>query len=266
MRGVAVVLATLRQRWRASLWWTIGLVAMTGIQLYVYPSIEKTSAAMDQFVAAFPPELIAIFRISDYTSPEGFLGTELFSMTAPLVIIAIAASGAAAATTDDEERGTADLQYTMPIPRVLLMLARLLAVGVILAIAGAALVLTIAVGAPLVDLPIEVSAVIAITLSCVMVGVFFGALAALVGAATGRKALALGATIGVALLSFVIYSLAPLVDTFDAIIDAVPFQWAFGNDPLVNGIDLPGIAALATGSVIMIGVGLAVLHRRDIRL
>lgn len=82
MRTVTIMVATLRQRWRTSLWWTVGLVAMTAIQLYVYPSIQKTASAMDQFVAAFPPEIIAIFRIEDYTSPEGFLSTELFSMIA----------------------------------------------------------------------------------------------------------------------------------------------------------------------------------------
>lgn len=265
MTTIALALKTLRDRWRASLAWMLVLVAMASIQLYIYPSIEKTSGAMDEFIAAFPPELVTIFRIDDYTSPTGFLGTELFSMLVPLIFIGIGASWGAAITADEEEHGTADILYSLPVPRAQLLLSKLVALVVVLVLVGAGTVVTIAIGAPMVDLSVETSAIVAVTLSCAMLGLFFAAVAFAIGAVTGRRAAAIGAAIGLALLSFVVYSLAPLVDTFDAIIEIIPFQWALGADPLENGVDGPGIGWLALASSALIAIGLAVFQRRDIR-
>lgn len=85
----------------------------------------------------------------------------------------------------------------------------------------------------------------------------FGGIA-LVGACwTGRRGVGLGAGLGCAITAFVLYSLAPLVSAFDALLPANPFQWTVGQSPLVRGVNgwyvtlaLVSIAALSAAAAV----------------
>ena len=78
---------TWRDHWKSLLSWAGVVVAMTSLQLSVFPSIAKTADAAEQFIDAYPEAFKKIFRMEDYTSGPGFLSTELFSLMLPLVLI-----------------------------------------------------------------------------------------------------------------------------------------------------------------------------------
>lgn len=259
-----LILKTLRDRWRSSLAWAAAMTALITVQLYIYPSVEESGSAMDQFIAAFPPEFIAMFRIEDYTSGIGFLGTELFSMMIPLVFIALGAAWGASASAEEEERGTSEVLYTLPIRRGAVQLSKIVAFIVVATVVGIWVIAVISIGAPVVDLDITDANIIPVTIACVMLGVFFHAISLATGALTGRRSIAIGASIGLALLSFLVFALAPMVDSFDAIIQADPFQWALGENPLANGFDWLGLAWLGFGALVSYAIALIAINRRDI--
>ena len=73
----------------------------------------------------------------------------------------------------------------------------------------------------------------------------FGALALAVGAITGRRAAALAIGAGVAVVSYVLDALGPVVEA-DWMTALSPFSWYIAEDPLLQGFDVAGLALLAT--------------------
>lgn len=259
-----LILKTLRDRWRNAAGWAGigGLMAV--IQLYIYPSIKDSADAMDKFIEVFPKELIAMFRIEDYTSSVGFLGTELYSMMIPMVFIALGASWGASAAAEEEERGTSEILYALPIRREQVLLSKLVAAWLVFLAAGSFLVVEITIGSGIVELNLEGVDLIAATVSCLGLGVFFHGLAMAIGAITGHRGVSIGASIGLGLLSFLIFALAPMVDTFDDILPFNPFEWALGQNPLKDGFDWPGLGWLALGGLAGYAVALVAIDRRDL--
>ncbi len=69
---------------------------------------------------------------------------------------------------------------------------------------------------------------------------------------TGRRGVAIGATITLALAAFIAYSLASMVDFFENINPANPFEWALGFNPLVNGLDVGYALRLLLLSIVLL--------------
>ena len=98
-----------------------------------------------------------------------------------------------------------------------------------------------------------------------LLGILFAGVGFLVGAVTGRRGVATGATIGLALAGFIAYSLSSLVDFFESISPVNPFEWALGFNPIANGIDVGYAVRLLLISILLFAGAVLVFRRRDIR-
>ena len=261
---LTLTLRTLRERWRSTVGWGLGLVLIGVMQLAVYPSVASSSEGMQAFVDQWPEALREAFGLDAYTTGAGFLNAEMFSMMIPLVLIAVAATAAAAATAGEEEKGTADLLLSLPVSRGRVMAAKVLAGTIAVVLVAAATWLTIALGAPLVDLEIAAGDLAAGMVMTTLLALFFGAVTLFIGAATGKRGVALGVGVGFALAAFLLNALAPLADWLEPWQAASPFEWALGNEPLTSGVDQP-MAWLLLGwsAALAVLAGLA-YRRRDI--
>jgi len=263
-----MLLPLLRKTWRdhakGMIGWAVGTAVLVIVMLWVYPSIASSNSGMDQISAAFPPEFQEMFRMNDYTSPAGYLSTELFSFMIPLIFIAMGVSWGAAVITDEEEHGTADLLYSLPIPRWRILLVKWIAVILAIVAIGVILWATLVIGGPAAGMDLGLAQVTAASLGTVLLGCSYAALAFLLGAITGRKAMSLGLSIVLALAAFLVYMLAPLVDVFARIENLSPFQWAYGNEPLWNGFDVPRLLLLAAVALVFLVASLITYQRRDI--
>ncbi len=248
---LALTLRTLRDRWRSTFGWGLGLCLMAVVQLAVYPSVAKSSQSMQSFVSEWPEAFREAFNLDAYTTGAGFLNAEMFSMMIPLVLIAVASSGGSSATAGEEDRGTADLLLALPVSRTRVLVAKTLATTVAVLLVSLATFVTIAVGAGFVDLEIAVADLASGFVMTTLLGMFFGSVALLIGAWTGHRALALGSAVALALAAFLLNALAPMADWLEPWQQVSAFHWALGNNPLVNGMD-PPLAGLLLGlSVIM---------------
>jgi len=257
-------LKTWRDHWRGFAGWLIGLVAIVSVQLAVYPTIKKSSADLAAYMHNFPPAFQKIFRMQDYSSGAGYIATELLSFMIPFIFIAVGASWGANATALEEERGTSDFLLAMPVSRTHIVLSKLSAAVLAQILLAVVVGTSVIIGRRYVDLVANDSYIIASVLVCALLGLLFLGLALLIGVSTGNKTLALGGTIAVALASFLFYSLAPLVNTFDSILAANPFQWTLGSDPMHKGFDVWHILlTLGVTSVFYIA-SVAIYERRDL--
>lgn len=259
-----LLLKTWRDHFKGIIGWAVGTSALVIVMLWVYPTVASSASGMSEISAAFPPEFQEMFRMNDYTSPAGYLSTELFSFMIPLIFVAMGVSWGASAVADEEEHGTADLLYSLPIPRWRILLVKWLAVMMMIVGVGVLFLATLAIGGPFADMDLGLPQLTAASLGTVLLGCVYGGLAFLLGAITGSKAISLGVSIVLALAAFLVYMLAPLVDAFARIENLSPFQWAYGNQPLWNGFAAGPLTLLAIVAVLLVLSSLGVYRRRDI--
>lgn len=261
---ITLYLKTWRDHWRTLLAWSITLIALVSIQMSIYPSISENTGAIQQFLDAYPDAIKKIFRMEDYTTGPGFLGTELYSMMVPLVLIAVGATWGASATAEEEDDGTADVLLTLPISRTRILISKIAAAMSAVVLLAILAMLNILALRSAVDMDIAVDKLIAASISSIALGFFFAGIAFLIGSFSRHKGGAVGGVTGIALIAFLIYSLSGLVDDFDPITPYNPMEWGLGGSPLFNGIDGPGVAKLALGSLILLTLSIVKFDKKDI--
>ena len=259
-----LLIKTLRDHVRGIVGWAIGIVALIGVQLAVYPTVRDATSGVANFADAFPEAFRKIFRMEEYGTAVGYLSTELFSATLPLIFISVGVTWGARVATDEIEAGTADILFSLPISRRRFLVTRILAELLVLAMLALVLGAALIIGAPIVDMSVGSTRILAAAWSTGLAGLVFGSVGILVGSMSGRRSMSLGVSLAVAIAAFVVYSLAPLVGFMDDINPFNPMQWTVGAESLKRGLDVGyGITSLVFAAVMM-SSAIVVFERRDV--
>ncbi|MGZ4595606.1 MAG: ABC transporter permease [Actinomycetes bacterium] len=257
---------TLRDHRHGILGWGLGLWLMSAFEIAVYPSVRDQGERMQALVESYPAAVKAFFGLSaDFTRGSGFLEAELFSLMVPLVTVAVGVGFGAGATAGEEERGTLDLLLSMPVSRRRVVLEKALAILVAITAVGAGLAVTLVVGSAWLDMGVPVGRVLTGCLSAVLLGAAFGAIALAVAAATGRRGLAAGVAVALALAAYLLHALSPLVAGLRPWRRLSPFTWYAGDGPLTHGLQADHALALVALAVAGALVGAVAFDRHDVR-
>jgi ABC-2 type transport system permease protein len=251
---------TLYDQRRMFMWWSLALVGVSLI--YVAGYKEYTEAGI--LDAELPEYLSALMGVMDYASPEGYLTATFFTLIGSLLMVIFALTIGARAIAGDEETGMLDILLAHPISRTRLVLERFAAL--VAATAGFGLIawLAVTVAARIAEMAIPVSHIAAACAGLALAGLVIGSVALAVGALTGRLSLAIGVTVGVALVSFLANNLAPMIDGLASLQRLSPFYYYLGGDPLRAGFDASGSAVLAVAALLLAGLAVWGLNRRDV--
>lgn len=256
----------LREARRGLLGWGLGLAGYLGFAVGSWPSYSRNTRALEEIMKTIPEAVTAAFGISDLTTAVGYLEGQVFSFTLPLLLLIFAVGAGARAIAGDEEWGMLELVLTHPVPRGRLLLGRF----AVLATSVAALVLVVFVVVAGLDaalnLGVGVGPVAAITASMALFGLFFATLALAVGAATGRRSVALGLATVVAVSGYAANNLAPLIGDVDWLRRLSPLYYYIGADPLRDGLDPGHAAVLVVATALFLALGLWRFSRRDVGL
>lgn len=255
---------SLDDRRRGLIGWITGIVSLVAIQMAVYPTVRDSASDWGQATESFPEVMKDIFRITDYTSETGYLSTELLSFMVPFIFMGLGASWGSRLVAEDEEAGTADILFALPLRRRSILGARVAAGLTALTLCAAVFVISLAVGARMLDMSIPLGHFANAGLMVFEVGLVSFAIAALVGTSSGHRGVGLGVAMGSTIALFVLYSLAPLVDFFERINPFNPMQWTLGSDPLVEGFHADTLGYVVLWLVIGFAVTIRILDRRDI--
>jgi ABC-2 type transport system permease protein len=102
-------------------------------------------------------------------------------------------------------------------------------------------------------------------LAMVLLGVEFGWLALAIGAATGRRGVAIGLAAAAAVASYLLYAAGKLVGTVEPWLPVSPFHQALDGGPL--GAGLPAAYGwLILVPAVLLAAALPMFGRRDIRV
>src|ERR1043166_7671131 len=94
-----------RQSRRALIGWSAGLVLLSVVMLSVYPTVHESAARFNDLLRDYPDAFKAFFGVSnlDYSTGTGYLTSELFGLTLPLVLLVLAIGRGAGTLGGEEE-------------------------------------------------------------------------------------------------------------------------------------------------------------------
>ena len=260
-----VFLKTLHDQWKMTFWFAIALAATALYAAVLYPTISETSGITEliENLPEFFQELIG--GAEAYTTPEGFMNAEVYSIFAPVVILVYAVIRGSGAIAGEEQAHTLDLLLANPISRERVLLEKAAALLVGVALLSFSLWAALTIGAAIANFDLSQSGLLQASVSITLVAWSFGMLALAGSAATGRKGLSAGIAGGVAIVSWFLQAFQPLVDWMEPSRFATLFYYYNDNDVILNGLVAGHALALAGLSAAALTLAVLAFRRRDLR-
>lgn len=250
------------QRW-ALVGWGIGVALLVFIEAAVWPTM-KHFTDLSSFLAQYPKALRDLFNLDAMATGTGFMNAELFTLMLPMLFIIYGVSRGARSVAGEEESGVLEPVLVAPVPARRLVLEKVAALACGLAVLGLVLVVVLLLGSLVFGLGIGPGDAATGALSMVLLGFEFGCVSLAVGAATGRRAVALGVGGAAAVAAYVLYALGLIVDNVQPWQPLSPFRQALGDGPL-GAAPSPSLAWVALGAAVVTAVCIPLFDRRDLR-
>lgn len=255
----ATVLArSLRDRWRSTtitaavlgLWLLLAMAVYSDIDLSLYTEL--------------PEAMRSVMGIPAQADAATLAYSVVFGTFGGLALGGLALSIGGAAIAGEERDGTMGLLLANPVSRTQVLVAR--AAGlVLLVVAGTAVLWAIGHLVPAVlDVAIGETHLAAMAAHLAGVALLHGFLALAVGAWTGSRTRASGTAVAVMSVSFIAVGLLPLVDATAELARIFPWYYLDSSRPLVHGVAWGHLTVLYGGSLVLLGIAVVGLDRRDL--
>lgn len=256
-----VLLAQLRADRRPLLLWSVAVGTVAAVYTLAYSAVGSAKSSV---VGSLPPALVEALNLGAIGTPGGFLASTVYGLLGPALLIVHAVGRGAKLFAGQEEDGTLELVLTAPVSRGQVYRERLAAVWLgtlvlVVVLTAVVLVLSTATG-----MGVAVADVLAGSAGLALLVLGIGAVAFGVGAATGRRPVALAAGSGLAVLAYLANALGAVLG-WGWLSAVSPWSWYLGGDPLTDGLDGPGLAELAVLAAVAAAAGRVLVDRRDLR-
>lgn len=245
--------------------WTVSagvvLLALIVVALPAYSSFGE------QYISLFEdmPDWIAVVYGDDATSVAGLVGTALFTLMGPLVLLVYAIGLGTSAAVGEEEARTLPLLLANPLSRtrVLVTKAVVAAMGVVLIVL--VLWLGIEVVAGLVGIDMSGQDILAASIHLAAFAVSFGSLALAAAAWSGSSTIGIGVAALLATLSYVASTWLPVIEGLSDLAGYSPWHLYVGADALHRGVDIVLLTLTLGLAAAFFGASVVGLRRRDLK-
>jgi len=254
-----VFLKTTRDRWKGM---AIAFVTLAGFLLLAMSMYRN----LDLSIYTDLPEAVRTMMGIPAEADVGSLAIGvIFASYGALTLAALALSMGSASIAGEESNGTIDLLLANPKSRTHVLVSKAASMVLLVGVAVLGLWGAIHLVSMVLNVKITGMNVGALSFHLFLSTLFYGFLAMAIGAWTGNKGLASGATIGVMVLSFFAVGLLPLIEGLENLTKAFPWYYYDGSDPLLNGIDWGHIGILFTGIALFLAAAVIGVNRRDLK-
>ncbi|MGA2873493.1 MAG: ABC transporter permease subunit [Candidatus Dormibacteria bacterium] len=252
---------------RAILAWSVGALLVSAMYILFYPTIHSSGVGVQHLLNSMPKAFRDAFLGAgvNYLSPAGYLGTELFSILMPALLLVMGILAGGRALAGEERNGTIDLLLATPIRRRRLAFEK--AGGALLPLFAVAAVVWVAVAVigPSQGLRVSLGNLAGALAAVALLGVGFGMLAFLVASATGSSGVGGGLAAALAVATYVLNICGALVPGLRGFATAVsPFHWVGGAAVLADGVAGSGMLLLVACPIVLLGISILVYERRDL--
>lgn len=252
---------SLRDQRRALIGWGSGTVLILALMAALWPSVRDMFDR--ELLSAYPEAMQRLFDIESMLTGAGFLNTELFSIVLPAMFIIYGIGRGARMVAGEERDGTLEVVIVSPVSRVRILLHKAAALAVGIVALGMLLLAAVLLAAAAFGMGIPAGHAAIGTLAMVLIGIQHGWLALAIGAATGRRTLAVGVAGTVAMAGYLLHVVGALLDAVEPWQPLSPFTQAIGTGP-VSGTVPWGFAWLAIAAFGFLAAALPLFDRRDI--
>lgn len=261
--ALAVFSGVLRDQRRSLVLWGLALAAVTAVYVSFYPAVGGEE--MQSMVDSLPDGLSKAMGYDRLGSASGYLTSTVFGLLGPALLLVFGIGRGAKLVAGLEEEGGLELEVTSPVSRRQVARERLLALlASLAALVSVVAAVTIALWL-VVDLEeVTIGAIPVTALGLFLLAAAFSSLAFAAGAATGRRAVALAAGAGLAVLAYVADAIGSIVEGAVWLTDVSPWSWYLANDPMSEGIDAVGFGLLALLAALCAVVAVVAFDRRDL--
>jgi ABC-2 type transport system permease protein len=239
-------------------------VALGAMSVTLGPMFLSLEESLGEMLSAMPESFLALVGGVDMATPAGWYSGEMYSIMVPFAVIYVAVASASKAFAGEVEDGTMGPLIANPVSRTRVAVDKIVAMCLHVAIAATLIGVGTWVGVVVAGLAIPTSHIVAITVHLTLLGIVFGALAALLSILTARRTAALLIAVGLALVAYVWSSFLPLIDSISGLANLSPWYHYIGVDPLVDGFEWSSLGLLAILGILLAVGSIAVFKRRDI--
>ncbi|HEU4947190.1 MAG TPA: ABC transporter permease subunit [Kribbella sp.] len=257
-----VFLKTLHDQRRGLIGWSTAIALLVLLESALWPSLRDTPGLNDMY-ASFPEELRKLFDIQAMMTGTGFLNAELYTLMLPALFLIYGIGHGARSVAGEEEGGTLDLLLVTPVTGARIVFQKAMALFTCLVVLGLGLFIVTTVSSVIFDVGIGAGEAASGSLSMVLLGAEYGALALAAGSILGRRSVAIAIASAAAVAAYVLYAAGLLVEAVEPWQPLSPFHQALTGGPLGAGLPLAYLW-LAAGSVVLVLIALPSLDGRDI--
>lgn len=258
-----VLLKTLRDKRKSFLWWGIGVGFLL---LYYNLAFLLMKDSLSSFNQLMENEFIKgmMGGIYDMSTPAGWLNTELLPLLGPIVFIVFSVSFASSSLTGEEEEGTLNLLLTNPVSRVEVYLQKFFALMAGIVVLGLYFWVGNIVTTSLANMGLSFLSLAEVSFSLVLLGAVFGSFTLAFGGLTGSRGIGTAAASAVGIISYLVNSMAEVVESLEPFRPASVFHYYDGAEVLQNGIDFGDVGIMLAATVVLFAIGMYGFGRRDI--
>ena len=254
---------TLRDQRRALFGWGGATAVLVLVMAALWPSVRDMFD--DDLLAGYPEAMQRLFDLEAMATGAGFLNAELFSIILPGMFIAYGIGRGARLVAGEEQDGTLEMVVVSPVPRGRILIHKAAGLAVGITGLGIALFAAVVLASSVAGMGIPFTHAAIGAAAMVLIGVQHGWLALAVGAATGRRGLAIAVSGTAAVLAYVLHVIGALIDAVAPWQPLSPFTQAIGAGPVSATLPL-GFVWLVLAAVVVMAAALPLFARRDIAI
>jgi beta-exotoxin I transport system permease protein len=261
-----VAIQALRAARRTLSIWAAAFAGLIALYAVIWPSVRGNSSWRNLF-DTLPQTYRALFTASgtiDLSTAGGYLGVELMGFMGPALIAVYAITAGSAAIAGEEDRGGLEVTLSAPVSRAGVFGQRFaaLAAGIAILITATGVVLWIF--SAMLEMGLGLGAIASAAAALGIFGLFAGAVAIAVGAATGSPAVARGVAALAVVASYLINALAQVTSALRPARPISPYYLVLGNEPLAHGLQLTGAVSVLAAVAAIAAAGAILFARRDL--
>jgi ABC-2 type transport system permease protein len=236
-------------RRRSIIGYSVGMAVYVIVVVALYPSF-KDATNLDSLTKD-SPGVAALFGISgSLTSPTGWLDANIYANFFPLLLLLLTIGYGSWCIAGQERDGHLELVMALPFPRGQVLLQKIAAL-VGQAMAFSAVVLVSCLLGRAFELSVDAVHLSTATLGVTLLGIDLGLVALGIGATTGQRGPAIAITTAIAAASYLVSSMAPLVDWLRPLRYASLFYWSVGDGQLDRGLSIADLGVLLAAGVLV---------------
>ena len=255
---------------RRSVWaWIAGIAALLLVTFVAWPTISRDAVAMEELINALPPEVFALFGVSDpstMTTSAGFISSRAYQSVGPIIIVVFAVGAVTSLVSKEETTGSLDMVLSNPVLRRQVLRDKAAAIGGLLALIALALSVITLIGNVIWDTDLQAIRIVGANVGLALLGLAFGGIALALWSVLGSAAAVTRITTATITIAWFMNGLGSIVDVLEPLRRLSPFYWYLGDAaPLAKGFEPAYLLLLAVG---LLGAFVAVrrFDHRDLGL